>query len=80
MREKRRFASLQRQRDGDGRVSGVQGVVLADELVCGGCDARVDAVGSNGEGHVDVQLATNEKPRRWEQGRGKEEKEWQFSA
>ena len=66
--------------DGDGGVSGAEGEVLADEWVRVGGDARVDAVGGDGEGHVHVEFAGGEKKQMNEQGRGEEEKEGQLGA
>ena len=68
------------ERDGDGGVGGAEGEVFADEWVRVGGDARVDAVGGDGEGHVHVEFAGGEKKQMNEQGRGEEEKEGQLGA
>ena len=66
--------------DGDGGVSGAEGEVLADEWVRVGGDARVDAVGGYGEGHVHMEFAGGEEKQISGQGRGEEEKEGQLGA
>ena len=68
------------ERDGDGGVGSAEGEVFADEWVRVGGDARVDAVGGDGEGHVHMEFAGGEKEKADGQGRGEEEKEGQLGA